>query len=101
MEDKMWLANYLKAYDELLYESHKEKRSGQEFAAGCRELKKEMDSKQLIMTSIFELMGTFKVLHEDATRWGDTMACRQLAWEVALEALVRLENETAKSSAIN
>ncbi len=101
MDDKTWLADYLKAYDELLYESYRERRTGEEFAAGCRELKSEMSSKQLIMASIFELMGTFKVLHDDSKHWGDAKRSRQVAWEVALEALMRLEVEQLEKSALN
>lgn len=91
MEDKMWLADYLKAYDELLYRAYKEKVPGEQFAADARELKQGMSSKQLVMASIFELVGTYKILEEEAERWGETRDCRHVAWELTAEMLQRLE----------
>ena len=91
MQDEMWLANYLLAYDDLLYRAYSDKTSGEQFAADCRALKQGMTSKQLLMASIFESMGTFKILHEEAERWGETRQCRQAAWEIAVEMLQRLE----------
>lgn len=93
VNDKTWLADYLKSYDDLLYQAYKDQTPGDQFAADCRELKQGMSSIQLVMTAIFELMGTFKILHEEVERWGDTKACRQIAWELALDALQKLETE--------
>jgi hypothetical protein len=93
MEDKMWLADYLKAYDELLYGAYKEKTPGDQFAADCRELKQGMSSIQVVMASIFELVGTFKILHEEAERWGETRDCRHVAWQKTAEMLRQLEEE--------
>ena len=70
MDDKTWLADYLKDYDDLLYKAYKEQTSSEQFTADCRALKEGMSSKQLVMASIFELMGTFKILQEEAERWG-------------------------------
>ncbi len=96
MEDKMWLANYLKAYDDLLYRAYKEQVPGDQFAADCRELKQGMSSLQLVMASIFELVGTYKILQEEAERWGETRDCRHVAWQMAAEMLQRLEAEPIK-----
>ncbi len=91
--DKMWLAEYLKSYDDLLYKAYKEEIPGEEFKAGCRALKDGMTRMQLVMVGVFEMMSTFKILHEEADRWADSEACRQIAWEIALEALQKLEAE--------
>ena len=88
-----WLADYLKSYDDLLYRAYRDQTPGDQFAADCRELKQGMSSIQIVMTAIFELMGTYKILQEEAERWGDTKACRQIAWEQALAALQKLEAE--------
>ncbi len=101
MEDKMWLADYLKAYDELLYRAYKEKRPGDQVARDCRDLKQGMSSSQLVMASIFELVGTYKILHEEAERWGETRDCRHAAWEMTAEMLRKLDGETVRRRMAN
>lgn len=96
-----WLADYLKTYDDLLYKAYRDQTSGEQFTADFRELKQGMSTPQLVMASIFELMGTYKILREEAERWGDTKACRQIAWEVALEAIQKLEAEPIKRRLAN
>ena len=91
MQDEMWLANYLQAYDDLLFRAYRDKIPGDQFTADCRVLKQGLTHPQMIMASIFELAGTFKILHEDAERWGDTRECRQVAWEMVLEMFQRLQ----------
>ena len=93
INSETWLADYLKSYDDLLYKAYRDQTPGDQFAADCRELKQGMSSMQLVMTAIFEMMGTYKILQEEAERWKDTKACRQIAWELALEALQKLEAE--------
>ena len=101
MEDKMWLADYLKAYDELLHRAYKEQTPGGKFAEDCRELKQGMSSIQLVMTSIFELVGTYKILFEEAERWGETRDCRHAAWARTAEMLQQLEDESVKRTLPN
>ena len=101
INNETWLADYLRSYDELLYRAYREQTPGDKFAADCRELKQGMSSVQLVMTAIFELMGTLKILQEEAERWGDTKACRQIAWQLALETLQKLEAEPVKPRLAN
>ncbi len=101
VNSETWLADYLSSYDELLYKAYRDQTPGDQFAADCRELKQGMSSMQMVMIGIFEMMGTYKILQEDAERWGDTKACRQIAWELALEALQKLESEPIKRRLAN
>lgn len=96
MENKLWLADYLKAYDDLLYRAYKEQTPGEKFAEDCRELKQGMSSIQLVMASIFELVGTYKILHDEAERWGETRDCRHAAWAQTAEMLQKLEEDSVK-----
>ncbi len=101
MEDKMWLADYLKAYDDLLYRAYKEQTPGDQLNRDCRELKQGMSSSQLVLASIFELVGTYKILHEEAERWGETRDCRHAAWEMTAVMLQKLEDETIRRRMAN
>ena len=93
MQDEMWLSNYLQAYDDLLFRAYRDKIPGDRFTADVRELKEGLTHPQLIMASIFELVGTLKILQEEAERWGETRDCRHAAWEIAAEMLQKLESE--------
>ncbi len=99
--EMMWLAEYLKSYDDLLYKAYKEEIPGEEFKEGCRALKDGMTRMQLVMVGVFEMMSTFKILHEKADRWADSKACRQIAWETALDALQKLEAEPIERPVAN
>ena len=101
VNSETWLADYLKNYDDLLYRAYRDQTPGDKFAADCRELKQGMSSMQMVTIAIFEMMGTYKILLEEAERWGDTKACRQIAWELALEALQKLESEKIKPRMTN